>query len=242
MPCSLPIALHASPVPLHCNACPRTVPNAPMRGANFRRSRSYSCSEFAAPPHLHADRRYAHNASVHPRLKVAMFPEHPELPVRSDCCNSSGNLPPNAQTNPPLPETRQKMPTALMRLRCLLRPSVLEIYPRVSLRAESQSPVHAGRCRQLLPKVFDQNSLHPLGDPPKMIEYHDRAKFEANQKSSKEENRIIALSANAMLQDIEIGKEAGFFSYLTKPIKIKEFMNALNSALEFAETGNGQSE
>ena len=52
---------------------------------------------------------------------------------------------------------------------------------------------------------------------------------------------IIALSANAMLQDIEIGKEAGFFSYLTKPIKIKEFMNALNSALEFAETGNGQS-
>lgn len=48
---------------------------------------------------------------------------------------------------------------------------------------------------------------------------------------------IIALSANAMLQDIENGQHAGFFSYLTKPIKIKEFMNALNSALALAETG-----
>jgi CheY-like chemotaxis protein len=52
---------------------------------------------------------------------------------------------------------------------------------------------------------------------------------------------IIALSANAMLHDVEIGKEAGFFSYLTKPIKINEFMNALNSALAFSENGNGQS-
>ena len=43
---------------------------------------------------------------------------------------------------------------------------------------------------------------------------------------------IIALSANAMLRDIEKGLEAGFFRYLTKPIKINEFMNALDKALE----------
>jgi CheY-like chemotaxis protein len=43
---------------------------------------------------------------------------------------------------------------------------------------------------------------------------------------------IIALSANAMLRDIEKGLEAGFFRYLTKPIKINEFMNALEEALE----------
>jgi PAS domain S-box-containing protein len=48
---------------------------------------------------------------------------------------------------------------------------------------------------------------------------------------------IIALSANAMLQDIETGKKAGFFCYLTKPIKIIEFMEALNNALVFAENG-----
>jgi CheY-like chemotaxis protein len=43
---------------------------------------------------------------------------------------------------------------------------------------------------------------------------------------------IIALSANAMLRDIEKGLEAGFFRYLTKPIKIDEFMNALEMALK----------
>jgi CheY-like chemotaxis protein len=52
---------------------------------------------------------------------------------------------------------------------------------------------------------------------------------------------IIALSANAMLRDIEKGLEAGFFRYLTKPIKINEFMNALDGALGLAEKG-GQPE
>lgn len=46
---------------------------------------------------------------------------------------------------------------------------------------------------------------------------------------------VIALSANAMLRDIEKGLEAGFFRYLTKPIKINEFMNALDDALIFSE-------
>ncbi|MHB1245630.1 MAG: hybrid sensor histidine kinase/response regulator [Sulfuriferula sp.] len=47
---------------------------------------------------------------------------------------------------------------------------------------------------------------------------------------------VIALSANAMRHDIEQGLEAGFFRYLTKPIKIDEFMDTLNLALELAET------
>jgi PAS domain S-box-containing protein len=46
---------------------------------------------------------------------------------------------------------------------------------------------------------------------------------------------VIALSANAMPRDIEKGLQAGFFRYLTKPIKINEFMATLHSALEFAE-------
>jgi PAS domain S-box-containing protein len=46
---------------------------------------------------------------------------------------------------------------------------------------------------------------------------------------------VIALSANAMQRDIEKGLEAGFFRYLTKPIQVKEFMNTLNAALDFAE-------
>jgi PAS domain S-box-containing protein len=47
---------------------------------------------------------------------------------------------------------------------------------------------------------------------------------------------IIALSANAMPSDIANGLEAGFFSYLTKPIKIGEFMDNLNLALKFSAT------
>ncbi len=42
---------------------------------------------------------------------------------------------------------------------------------------------------------------------------------------------VIALSANAMPRDIEKGLEAGFFRYLTKPIKIDDFMNALEDTL-----------
>jgi len=42
---------------------------------------------------------------------------------------------------------------------------------------------------------------------------------------------VIAISANAMLRDIEKGMAAGFFRYLTKPIKVNELMDALNAAL-----------
>jgi CheY-like chemotaxis protein len=37
-----------------------------------------------------------------------------------------------------------------------------------------------------------------------------------------------------MQLDIEKGQRAGFFRYITKPIKVNEFMEALNVALEFA--------
>ena len=43
---------------------------------------------------------------------------------------------------------------------------------------------------------------------------------------------IVALSANAMPRDIQRGLEAGFFRYLTKPIKLNEFMETLDVALE----------
>jgi len=46
---------------------------------------------------------------------------------------------------------------------------------------------------------------------------------------------VVALSANAMPRDIEKGLEAGFFRYLTKPIKIKEFMDTLDVALKYAK-------
>jgi PAS domain S-box-containing protein len=47
---------------------------------------------------------------------------------------------------------------------------------------------------------------------------------------------IIALSANAVPRDIEKALEAGFFNYLTKPIKVNQFMDALDAALKISQT------
>jgi PAS domain S-box-containing protein len=43
---------------------------------------------------------------------------------------------------------------------------------------------------------------------------------------------VLAISANAMPHDIKVGLEAGFFGYLTKPIRVNEFMIALDLALK----------
>jgi CheY-like chemotaxis protein len=46
---------------------------------------------------------------------------------------------------------------------------------------------------------------------------------------------VVAVSANAMPRDIEKGLQAGFFRYLTKPIKVPEFMTTLDLALAHAQ-------
>ena len=48
---------------------------------------------------------------------------------------------------------------------------------------------------------------------------------------------VVALSANANPRDIEKGLEAGFLRYLTKPIKVNEFMETLDVALKAAGKG-----
>ena len=46
---------------------------------------------------------------------------------------------------------------------------------------------------------------------------------------------VLALSANAMPRDIERGLAAGFFRYLTKPIRVPEFMAALDEGLTLTD-------
>ena len=48
---------------------------------------------------------------------------------------------------------------------------------------------------------------------------------------------VVAISAYAMSRDISMGLKMGFFRYLTKPIQVKELMDALNAALVVAEKG-----
>jgi len=47
---------------------------------------------------------------------------------------------------------------------------------------------------------------------------------------------VVALSANAMSHDIARGLSAGFFRYLTKPIKVDEFLSTLDLALNVGRT------
>ena len=42
---------------------------------------------------------------------------------------------------------------------------------------------------------------------------------------------VIAISANAMPHDVEKGRQAGFMSYLTKPIDINELLKAVKEVL-----------
>jgi signal transduction histidine kinase/CheY-like chemotaxis protein len=50
---------------------------------------------------------------------------------------------------------------------------------------------------------------------------------------------VIALSANAMARDIERGLKAGFFRYLTKPIKVAQFLDTVDLALQQAASARG---
>ena len=52
---------------------------------------------------------------------------------------------------------------------------------------------------------------------------------------------VLAISANAMPHDISKGLEAGFLRYLTKPINVNEFMEALDLALELTRKTSDQS-
>ncbi len=49
---------------------------------------------------------------------------------------------------------------------------------------------------------------------------------------------IIALSANAVPRDIEKALEAGFLGYITKPIKVAQFMETLDNALKLPRTAD----
>jgi len=53
---------------------------------------------------------------------------------------------------------------------------------------------------------------------------------------------VVAVSANAMPSDIEKGLLAGFFRYLTKPIRVDEFMSTMDEALKLAAHPAGRAE
>ena len=51
---------------------------------------------------------------------------------------------------------------------------------------------------------------------------------------------VVAISANAIARDIEHCLAAGFFRYLTKPIRITELMDTLDIAMDFSTSAAGR--
>jgi hypothetical protein len=105
-----------------------------------------------------------------------------------------------------------------------------------SSRAARPAPAERGgrharhRVRARLPAGGDPDGHQPAG--------HQRHRGDEDpaRDPSTAHIPIIALSANAVPRDIETGLEAGFFNYLTKPIKVDQFMEALDLALEIRAT------
>ena len=60
---------------------------------------------------------------------------------------------------------------------------------------------------------------------------HELLRYFRNQEDTKN-IKAVALSANAMIDDIKQGKKSGFDEYITKPIVIDEFVGKLKSVLE----------
>ena len=52
---------------------------------------------------------------------------------------------------------------------------------------------------------------------------------------------VVALTVNSLPSEITKGLKAGFFRYLTKPLKLAEFMDTLDASLAFAERGREES-
>ncbi|WP_439608195.1 ATP-binding protein [Hydrogenophaga sp.] len=50
---------------------------------------------------------------------------------------------------------------------------------------------------------------------------------------------VIALSANAVPRDVHKGLAAGFFQYITKPIKVQQLLDALDAALALSQASPG---
>jgi len=101
---------------------------------------------------------------------------------------------------------------------------ILARYPDLRLLSERDGTSGVERARAVLPNVILMDI-----NLPGISGYQALERLRADPATA--HIPVIALSANAMTSDIERGLKAGFFRYLTKPINLNEFMDALKLAL-----------
>jgi CheY-like chemotaxis protein len=97
-------------------------------------------------------------------------------------------------------------------------------YPNITMLTASDGNMGIALARAHIPDVI----LLDINLPG--ISGFDALKILQNDLSTSH-IPVLAISANALPHDVEKAMKAGFHAYLTKPIKIKEFMNTLEMAL-----------
>ena len=109
----------------------------------------------------------------------------------------------------------------------LLVEQVMEAQPQVRMFSARDGNLGVALARAHLPDVIlmDINLPGISGYEAMVI---------LNQDAATAHIPIIALSANAMQSDIDKGLAAGFFRYLTKPVKLNELLKVLDEALDIA--------
>ena len=87
-------------------------------------------------------------------------------------------------------------------------------------------------------EVVNQITPAHISDPPEVVA---RAVVDPARRYRHGAHSRRRLDANAMPRDIERGLQAGFFRYLTKPIKVNAFLDTLEVALKFSAKDASQS-
>ena len=110
----------------------------------------------------------------------------------------------------------------------LLVEKILERRPDISLFSANNGTSGVEMARMLLPEVIlmDINLPGISGIEAMQLLVNDPITAHIP---------VIAISANAMPRDIENGLNAGFFDYLTKPIKVNELIGSLDVVLAHAK-------
>ncbi|CAA6604715.1 Sensor histidine kinase AruS [Rhodospirillaceae bacterium LM-1] len=106
---------------------------------------------------------------------------------------------------------------------------IIARHPELSLMTATDGTTGVALAESTIPEVILMDINLPGISGLQALEL-----LQSNPKTS--HIPIIAISANAMPRDVRKGLDLGFYRYLTKPIKLNEFMEALDSALEFAHS------
>ncbi|WP_111640689.1 hybrid sensor histidine kinase/response regulator [Marinimicrobium alkaliphilum] len=101
---------------------------------------------------------------------------------------------------------------------------VFDRYPQLELQVAEEAFLGIFKARSELPDAIILDINLPGMDGYEALSVLKR-------DSATQNIPVIGLSANAMPYDIERGKKAGFYNYLTKPVEINELISTLNEVL-----------